>query len=167
MPAGNTYEAIASTTLGSTTQTVTFSSIPSTYTDLILIMSPANSAGSTVRMQFNGDTNTNYSDTYLKGNGTTAASLRNSNQAQLTLGDDADPTGTLGESVWVVQIMNYSNTTTYKTVLTRANVASADVEAVVGMWRSTSAINQIDVKQGGSVTFSVGSTFSLYGIKAA
>ena len=63
--------------------------------------------------------------------------------------------------------MNYSNTTTYKTVLTRANIASADVEAVVGLWRSTSAVNQLDVKQGGAVTFSVGSTFTLYGIKAA
>lgn len=167
MAAGPTYEPIATNTLGSTTQTVTFSSIPATYTDLILIMSPANSSGSTVRMQFNGDTGNNYSDTYLKGNGTTAASLRNSSQPQLTLGDDADPTSTLGESVWVVQIMNYSNTTTYKTVLTRANIASADVEAVVGLWRSTSAVNQLAVKQGGTVTFSVGSTFTLYGILKA
>lgn len=162
-----TYEPINTTTLTTATASVTFSSISSAYTDLVLVVVPANSAGSTVRMQLNGDTGSNYSNTFLKGNGSSASSTRSSSQTYLTLADDAAPTRTLGESVWISHIMNYSNATTNKTILTRANVASVGVEATVGLWRSTSAITQVSVQQGGSVTFSVGSTFTLYGIKAA
>ena len=163
----STYTPIATTTLGSAASSVTFSSISGAYTDLVLIVVPANSAGSTVRMQLNGDTGSNYSNTFLKGNGSSASSARSSSQTYLTLGDDAAPTRTLGESVWISHIMNYSNSTTNKTVLTRANVASSGVEAVVGLWRSTAAITQVSVQQGGSVTFSTGSTFTLYGVKSA
>jgi hypothetical protein len=63
--------------------------------------------------------------------------------------------------------MNYSNTTTYKTVLLRSNNASAITVATVGLWRSTSAINTIKIYADGAAVFSVGSTFTLYGIKAA
>lgn len=163
----STYTPIATQTLGSAASSVTFSSISGSYTDLVLVVVPANSAGSVVRMQLNGDTGSNYSNTFLKGNGSSASSARSSSQTYLTLGDDAAPTRTLGESVWISQIMNYSNSTTNKTVLTRANVASSGVEAVVGLWRSTAAITQVSVQQGGSVTFSVGSTFTLYGVKSA
>lgn len=167
MAAGNTYTPIATNTLSSAAATVTFSSISGAYTDLVLVIVPANSAGSTVRVQLNGDTGSNYSNTFLKGNGTSATSARSTSQTYLTLGDDAAPTRVLGECVWICNIMNYSNATTNKTVLTRANVASVAVEAVVGLWRSTAAINQVSVQQGGAVTFSTGSTFTLYGILAA
>ena len=72
----------------------------------------------------------------------------------------------VGQNNAIVQFQNYSNTTTYKTVLSRGNNASNLVEAFVGLWRSTSAITAIDIKtQSGN--FSIGSTFTLYGIKAA
>jgi hypothetical protein len=66
--------------------------------------------------------------------------------------------------------MNYSNSTTYKTVLGRSNRASSDTAADVGLWRSTSAITRIDLAMGGSFptnNFASGSTFTLYGIAAA
>jgi hypothetical protein len=60
--------------------------------------------------------------------------------------------------------MNYSNSTTYKTILGRSNAATSGTSAAVGLWRSTSAINSIEI---GTVSFTAGSTFSLYGIAAA
>jgi len=66
--------------------------------------------------------------------------------------------------------MNYSNTTTYKTLLTRANQASNGVDACVGLWRSTAAINAVSIATtayGGSSSVQTGSIFTLYGIKAA
>jgi hypothetical protein len=64
--------------------------------------------------------------------------------------------------------MNYANTTTYKTVLARSNVTDFRVAAIVGLWRSTSAINTIQLRSdNSSYNFTTGSTFTLYGISAA
>ena len=75
----------------------------------------------------------------------------------------------MGGSVQILQLMNYSNTTTYKTILSRTNAAANGVDATVGLWRSTSAITSIEIgkNSGMSGTFQIGSTFTLYGIKAA
>jgi len=161
-----TYNCIATTTLGSDNATVTFSSISGSYTDLVLVISPANTAGSLVRLQFNSDTGNNYSRTVLQGNGTSATSHRSSNQGHIAIGEDAAPTTTLGNTAFIVQINNYSNATTFKTILSRENNAGVAVSATVGLWRNTSAITSIDIKQGGIAQFKTGSTFTLYGIKA-
>jgi hypothetical protein len=80
MPAGNTYEAIATQTLGSAAASVTFSSIPGTYTDLVLVVAGTLTTGTeNIVMQFNGDTGSNYSVTSLLGDGSTASSFRSSN----------------------------------------------------------------------------------------
>jgi hypothetical protein len=65
--------------------------------------------------------------------------------------------------------MNYSNTTTYKTALNRSNQAAGGVDATVGLWRSTAAIDTIRfyANTNGSQNFLTGSTFTLYGIAAA
>jgi hypothetical protein len=68
----------------------------------------------------------------------------------------------------LTSIQNYSNTTTYKSVLSRTNNAATETKAVVGLWRATpAAITTIDVGTGGANTFQTGSTFTLYGIKGA
>jgi hypothetical protein len=160
-----TYEPIATTTLSTTAATVTFSTIPGTYTDLILVISATATTGSTyARMQFNSDTGTNYSYTAMRGNGTSADSARITNNAsiEITYGNSI----TQGIGNIIVQIMNYSNTTTNKTALTRINNAGVETDANVGLWRSTSAITTIDIKIAAS-TFAAGSTFTLYGIKSA
>ena len=169
MPAAQTYEPIATTTLGSATGTVTFSSIAGTYTDLVLICNIAQAAGNnSLRIRYNSDTGTNYSRTYLLGNGSTASSGRTSSDVSGYLSETTGST-TLELAV-VAHIMNYSNTTTYKTHISRSNRASSSVDATVGLWRSTSAITRIDLAMGGSFpanNFATGSTFTLYGIKAA
>jgi hypothetical protein len=157
MPA--TYEPIATTTLGSSASSVTFSSIPGTYTDLILVVNGTSTATNGNEMQFNGDTGNNYSFTLLYGTGSAAVSSRNSNISFAYAGR----TNT-NQSVSITQIMNYANTTTYKTVLTRASSNGDIVMGNVSTWRSTSAITSL-VYAG--ATFNSGTVFTLYGIKAA
>jgi len=163
-----TYEPIATNTLGSAAATVTFSSIPATYTDLVLVISARMSGGggaSAIQAQFNSDTGSNYSFTLINGDGSSATSASNSNQTQAAIGLATDTAGELSTNI--VQIMNYSNSTTYKTVLARAGIAGDRVRAIVSLWRSTSAITSILIINNGAVNFVAGSTFTLYGIKAA
>lgn len=167
-----TYEPIATTTLTSATATVTFSSIPSTYTDLVLVCEGymATSDGAVIYMQLNSDTGSNYSNTYVGGNGTSASSGRSSNvtSAYLTSNLIGWDTTSTERGLVIAQIMNYANTTTNKTILSRPNLAAASFPgsaAVVNLWRSTAAITTVAVSSGG--TFAASSTFTLYGIKAA
>jgi hypothetical protein len=169
MAAGSTYTPIATYTSGSAFSNYTFTSIPSTYTDLILVGNfGTTSGGANIALQVgNGsiDTGSNYSFTYLRGDGSSAASGRASNQAQIYI-DYSAYAGNAINAVYIWQIQNYSNTTTNKTILGRANTASVGTNACVGLWRSTSAINQIKIDPQ-STTFLANSTFTLYGIAAA
>jgi hypothetical protein len=168
MAAGSTYEPIATNTLGSNTASYTFTSIPSTYTDLILIVNGQVSSNVTVACQINGDTATSYSTTELFGDGTTVSSFRNSNNAQIgVMGIGAQ---VVSGSQWVstLHFQNYSNSTTYKTVLGRTSATTTGVNAIVGLWRSTSAITSIKILgYAGASGFTSGTTFTLYGIAAA
>lgn len=158
-----TYDKIATTTLGSAQSTVTFSSISGSYTDLVLIIAGGSTSGTqAVTFQFNSDTGSNYSRTILYGNGTSAASIRDSNQTSSAIGLLSDT----GQGNTIFQIMNYSNSTTYKTVLSRGNSAGDQLRAGVGLWRSTAAITSITLALQAN-SFTSGSTFTLYGIKAA
>jgi hypothetical protein len=117
-----------------------------------------------VTLQFNGSAATNYSATRITGNGTTASSDRDTNETNLNLGI----VNSASNATNIFQVMNYANTTTYKTVLARGNAAGSLLRGSVGMWRSTAAINSIKVMCGGGTNnFTVGSTFTLYGIQAA
>ena len=167
MAAGATYEPIATQTLSSGALSVSFNSIPGSYTDLVLICSAqGTNATDTLTIIFNGDTGTNYSITRLEGNGGSATSNRYTNQPNMAIADYM-PNGTYFFPV-IVQIQNYSSGSVYKTVLSRMNAADNFVAAIVGLWRNTTAINSITIKEaGGSVNLKAGSTFTLYGIAAA
>ena len=168
MAAANTYVSIATQTLGSTAATIQFTSIPSTYTDLVIVIQPKLTSGyGQMYLDFNGDTATNYSVTALSGNGSSASSARASNAGLANINNTiAVADTTLGDSIVIVNIMNYSNTTTYKTYLSRASNATNGSEADVGLWRSTAAINSTKLYVGGT-TFATGTVVSLYGILAA
>jgi len=168
MAAGSTYTPIATTTLGSAASTVSLTSISGSYTDLVLVVSARMTGGggaSAVQLQFNGDTGSNYSITTLNGDGSSATSSRASSQTSLSMGLATDASGQQATSIF--QIQNYSNATTYKTVLSRANIAGDRVRAQVGLWRNTQAIDSILILNNGGTTFVAGSTFTLYGIQAA
>ena len=167
MPA--TYEPIATTTLGSAQATITFSGISGAYTDLVLVANFTQSvASASARIVFNSDNASgNYSLTELRGNGTSALSSRAASLNFGYYGYYADGSTTV-PSIFVVNIMNYANTTTYKTFISRANTSSAAAEALVGLWRKApEAITSIALSIDAGYTYSTGSTFTLYGIKAA
>lgn len=159
MAAGSTYVPLATQTLGSSAASVTFSSISSAYTDLILVAAGTTNAGTGVWFTVNNDTGTNYSYTQIQGDGSSASSSRGTGTAR-----GAGGSWYTSQSNTIIQFQNYSNTTTYKTMLTRNNNGNSLVEADVSLWRSTSAINRIDIFCSGVNTLSTGSTFTLYGV---
>lgn len=163
MPA--TYEPIATFT-ATASSTFTFSSIPSTYTDLRLVVvgtpGTGNSSGS---LRFNGISTTTYSNTNLIGNGTAASSTVNTSATAITT---FQFTSTSIPAMAVIDIFNYANTGVFKTFLiseSSDNNGSGTTISRVGIWRSTSAITTIDINAAGS--FNTGTTATLYGIKAA
>lgn len=167
MPAGSTYTPIATTTLGSDVATYTFSSIPSTYTDLVLVMSVRTvNAASAIYCQLNSDTGTNYSNTQLLGNGSIANSSRQSSVDKMRIGNYI-PSATSTFGVLIANFQNYSNTTTNKTVISRAGSADGGLVAEACLWRSTSAISSILLGEEGAGNLRAGSTFTLYGIASA
>jgi hypothetical protein len=169
MAAGSTYTPIATYTVPSATASYTFTSIPSTYTDLVLVANGATAAASNINVRVgNGsvDTATNYSYTVLNGNGSSATSTRYSNQGQYQVSNEDAYWDTTVSGLIIVNFQNYANTSTYKTMLGRANKASLGVSASVGLWRSTSAINTIFFG-GSSQNLAAGTTLTLYGIAAA
>jgi len=166
-----TYDCIATETLSSAQSSVTFSSISGSYTDLVVVLNGLNSTvtGQDIFIRFNSDTGSNYSFTSLYGNGTTAASTRASNNTAARMSFFVTP-GTTGGFNSIAHIMNYSNTTTNKTVISRANSIGGNTtypgaEALVNLWRDTSAITSVTITCV-STSFASGSTFTLYGIKA-
>jgi hypothetical protein len=156
-----TYDAIATTTLTSTQDVVTFTSLPSNFTDIFYVVRNA-SGGVNLRIRVNSDTGSNYSATQLYGDGSSAASLRNTNTTYAlggTIGNNGVATGSF---------MNYANTTTNKTIISRGGSGGATyLDMAVSLWRSTAAINSISFSQefNGVTLFAAGSTFTLYGIK--
>lgn len=155
----STYTPIATTTLGSNAGSVTFSSVPSTYTDIVAVCNIKLSGGSTIYTQLNADNGNNYSSTGLNGEAGVASSSRNSNINSPLFGYSGDTTNF---NNCIIHYMNYSNTTTNKTMIGRGN-ASDYVTARVALWRNTAAINEIKILG----SFATGSSFTLYGIKAA
>jgi hypothetical protein len=168
MAAGNTYIAIATQTLGSSATSVTFSSIPGTYTDLIIVTSALSPGGGNnsrgYRFELNSDTATNYSQTWL-ANGT---SSRESSQTRGRIGGISETANDV--TTVLTTFLNYSNTTTYKTVLSKSSNLNTNndtnVFAGVSLWRSTSAITSIRLFSGANI-FGTGTTATLYGIKNA
>lgn len=147
-------------TVPSLTTSYTFTTIPSTYTDLRIVAAVKLNGTDNTTIRLNGDTGSNYSSTYLGGSGSAASSGRFSNTTSSYLGYQSSGAQTF-------DIMNYANSTTNKTIICRSNDAGVWVEAAVGLWRSTAAITSVTLRTYSTASYDVGTTFTLYGIKAA
>jgi hypothetical protein len=162
----STYEKIATNTLGSAAASVTFSSISGSYTDIILITSAKTTSGSadgSIVCTVNGDTASNYSATSLYGTTSSALSFRSTTQSKMYFARWSNNQYVAGKT----QFNNYSNTTTYKTVLSQGGNTDNYVFNWVNSWRSTSAITSMELKVDDASNFATGSTFTLYGILKA
>jgi hypothetical protein len=166
-----TYTPIASATLEANATQIIFSSIPSTYTDLVLVAQSrsTNAAASDIlSLQLNSDTGNNYSYTRLQGDGSSASGARESNLNLWRINYNI-PGATATANVFgldTIQIINYSNTTTNKSALWRSNPSQILTGLSANLWRNTAAINSIRIfATFGSLVS--GSTFNLYGILGA
>jgi hypothetical protein len=169
MASAPTYDQIAWTSLGSATATVSLTSISSAYTDLKLIINGKTSTTSGgLRMQFNSDTATNYSQRSIYANGSTAVSSRNQNGTFIYVVNGASFTQTQPQTC-IMDFMSYSDTGKYKTFFTNFlgdRNGSGDIETIVCLWKGTAAISSIQLTTP-SDTFAIGTTFALYGILKA
>lgn len=163
-----TYEPIATTTLGSAAASITFSSIPSTYTDLRVVITSLNSSNNQDgKLTFNNDTATNYSDLHVYGDGASAGTYRETSQAYIAIFSLSNIV-TNGASMAQIDIFSYAGST-YKTVLIRTandKNGSGSTAATVGLWRSTAAITRLDLALTAG-NYNAGTTATLYGILKA
>lgn len=164
-----TYESIATVTGTGSASTLSFTSIPDTYTHLQIRGINNDSVGYSIDMNFNSDTATNYTVHQLYGDGTTASAYGAVNFAYIFAGV-AGYTSTTSVAPTIIDILDYTNTNKFKTcrMLTGFDsngVNTGYIQFNSGVWRNTSAITRIDLKLGGN--FSTTATFALYGIKGS
>ena len=167
--ASTSYDSIATFTLASATSSVTFSSIPSTYTHLQIRAMARCDAAVTIRntnIQMNGDTAANYSLHELSGNGAAAAGAAAASQTSMEgfiLSGSSIAASTFG--VTIIDILDYTNTNKNKTVRALSGMdanGSGSIYLYSGAWLSTAAITSI--KLAPASNFVQYSSFALYGI---
>jgi hypothetical protein len=160
------YESIATITPYTTTTTVVFSSIPSTYTHLQLRASAAGSGAANMTFRFNGDTTANYASHYVSANGASVVAGGAANQVYI-LGPVVTNTASAYTAI-IADIFNYKDTNQMTTTRTLAGVdlngASTWLDLESGVWFNTAAVNSLTITLGGG-TFAANSHWALYGIK--
>ena len=164
------YDSIATVTVGSATSSITFSSIPSTYTHLqIRSITRQNGGGTEIGlMQFNSDSASNYARHRLVGNGSTATAGAATSQTSILVGETpAAASNIFGANV--IDILDYANTNKYKTVRAIGGWdenGGGESNLRSGLWMSTSAISSITITLSAQQYVQY-SQFALYGIKGA
>ena len=161
----SSYESIATATPSGVTS-VTFSSIPSTYTSLQIRGIAATSADAVFYLRFNGDTGSNYSRHSLYGGSTTGLSFGDANVTEIGQIRASDTAGIYSGSI--IDIHDYASTTRNKTVrlLTGCDFNGTGIIMMSsGNWRNTDAVTSVTLRSDSN--FSSGTVFSLYGIKGA
>jgi len=170
--ASPTYTLISSNVLTGSAASVTFSSIPSTYTDLVLKVSARNddtAAFGVLYMQFNGSGGTAYSRTILRGSGSAAISASSSNTSEF----QSSATGVVGGSAtantfssaefYIPSYTSSQNKPASYFGVNEDNATAAYMGAIANLWSSSATITSISVYLSG-VNFVSGSSFYLYGI---
>lgn len=163
----STYEPIATTTLSSSASPITFSSIPSTYTDLRLTFTGAAVGNTAFLLRLNNQSGQLYSQTYFYGEGSGAYAGRYQNATEFDYSANSN-LNTTPITFATLDIFSYTNSN-YKTVLmdlTKDNNGSGFKFKFGGLYSNTSAISRIDLIAP-NANFSIGTTATLYGIKNA
>lgn len=172
----SSYESIATATGTGSNFSITFSSIPSTYTHLQIRLVAngsftSSSIAGTIQMRFNSDTGSNYTRHALSGNGATATATGASGSISFfNLG--IIPYGSTYSDIYgalIIDIDDYANTSKYKTVRGFGGSdgnGSGNVRLASGVWQNTNAVTDIELFVSSAITLNTPSTFSLYGIKA-
>lgn len=159
-----TYDAIATYTTTGTESSFTFSSITSAYTDLVIIITGKAVSASDIYLKCNGDNGTNY--TYIRASGNNS-STEQSNSTGVSNGMLTTYWGNAtndNAQVSFYNLMDYSNTTTFKSGYSLAiNAFNNGEDMIVSTWRDTSAITSLTVNP--TNNFVAGTVATIYGIK--
>ena len=161
-----TYTPLATVTLGTATASITFSSIPATYRDLILVINGTMASAGNFSYRLNGDSGNNYNIVYAQAwnGGVLSGTLSPENRMLPWVPNNID---TSGNFYWQSQLMDYAATDKQKTALNRINGLNSGSQLTAmsaGRWANTAAVTSMNVIA--TQNFSVGSTFSLYGVIA-
>jgi hypothetical protein len=163
------FESIATVTGTGSSGTITFSSIPGTYTHLQLRYLSRGTTDNVMYLRINSDTGTNYSDHALYGNGTSAATLSDVSNTRIAQFRQSDSATTAQMGVGIIDIHDYASTTKNKTIraLTGYDANGTGIVMLTSGQRiNTAAITTLTLNVDGGF-FSSNSTFALYGIKGA
>jgi len=170
----NTYILIASNTLGSNTSTITFSSIPATFTDLVLKMSyRTNAFGATevgCRVAINGVSTTTYSNTRIEQSGTSVASARLTDNpfgpiVGAGTGDGASASNFGNTEVYIPSYLISQNKPYYAGFTAETQSSSTRLGQAGLLWRNTPAITSLTLTTADGSNYITASSFYLYGIK--
>lgn len=159
------YESIATLTGNGSSTSLTFTSIPSTFTHLQIRAFGRNSSG---YIRFNSDTGSNYARHRIRGNGTTVTAAGSVSQPEMfgfELPNSGDPANIYG--VGILDILDYANTNKYKTIRSLTGVdmnGSGDVWFFSGLWMNTAAISSITIYSPAAAP-TTATSFALYGIR--
>jgi hypothetical protein len=173
----NTFELIASSTVGSGgAATIDFTSIPSTFTDLVIKISARSDAAGTesehIYVTFNGSASAQYSMLRLRGTGSAASSYSEASQTSINFFNAVDAAAATANTFSnnELYIPNYAGSTN-KSVsfdsVQENNGTTANAVLFAGLWSNTAAINRVTLASSGSNKFVQYSTAYLYGVKNA
>ena len=173
LPRTNSFESIATVVPSGSTNTVSFTSIPSTFKHLQLRLfqkdnyaSPLNASN----VRFNSDPNANYAYHRLIGDGSSVSADGGASQTGMSL-DLYASNNNSSYGVAIIDILDYASTNKYKTVRSLCGYdanGNGRVQLNSGLWMNlTDPITSISFAIGGAVVWSANSKFALYGIKGA
>jgi len=168
----NTYELIASSTVGSGgAASIDFTSIPATYTDLALVLSLRSAGVNTpyARLRFNGSS-TGYTNKRLNGDGSTAGS-GSPTDAYIVLGvanTSSQTSNTFSShSVYIPNYAGSNNKSTSSDNASENNATTAYIYLMAGLWSNSAAITSIAITEESAANWGQYSTAYLYGVKNA
>lgn len=163
-----TYNLIQETTIsGSVTTTVTFSSIPNTFDDLVLIIRAKNALDEAVTLRFNSDSGTNYSQMDSVANGSTSSASNSASNTSIGLSGGQENQNYM----YQIHINGYANANFTKCVFSTQFIElGTSANTIIyrgGRWNSTAVISTITLATLSGTNFVANSVFSLYGIKGS
>jgi hypothetical protein len=159
------YTPIQSMYLQTPTSSITFSNIPSTYQDLVLVMQLQASSTSSPHIILNNDTSSTYSSSALSGNGSAISPVGLNNQTILKASNSASVSSTDFSYISTIHFINYKSTSFTKQNIIRSSSSASGTDLMAGLWRNSSdPIRSITITTNSASTWSLGSTFDLYGV---
>ena len=156
------YTVLDSQVLATSAASVTFSSIPGGYKDLVLVVEASTSSSSHIQFRLNSDSGTNYNLVNMYGNGSSAGSYASSNVSVGYFTTVALPS-TGVKTIVNADFLDYSTTNKHKSVISRAGKSASGTDALANRWASTAAVNSLQVIASAG-SFEIGSTFRLLGV---